>query len=185
MVPPNTNEATRQPHIYKKGSILKFKKLNEGIDRTNRVYTFSSNSSTISAVNNQCNNINQVLGRNYLGTAKLLSYFGLSKDPSEELSKEPSIFKKFFKDFKDSPSSSKEGGDISKVLKNLQDLIEKQDSKVKNLEEKLDQLLKRTPEQVVKEVKEDLTNKFKDILRKDDLENKLKEIKDLLKQIIG
>ncbi|ALD49087.1 ORF2 [Atractylodes mild mottle virus] len=169
MVPPNTNEATQKPHIYKKGKILTFKKLNEGIDRTDRTYLFSSKSSGIAAVNNHCNNINQILGRTYLGTAKLLSYFGLSKDPSEDFSKEPSVFKKFFKDI---PSSSNEGENVEKTLDNLKDLIEKQNSKLKNLEEKIDQLAKQTPEKAVNDLR-------------DNLKKNLEEINDNLKKILG
>nr|QVW10193.1 putative aphid transmission factor [Atractylodes mild mottle virus] len=169
MVPPNTNEATQKPQFFKKGKILTFKKLNEGIGRTERTYFFSPKIPGIAAGKKPGNNINQILGRTYLGTAKLLSYFGLSKDPSEDFSKEPSVFKKFFKDI---PSSSNEGENIEKTLDNLKDLIEKQNSKIKTLEEKIDQLAKQTPEKVVNDLR-------------DNLKKNLEEINDNLKKILG
>lgn len=173
MVPPNTNEATQMPHIYKKGRILKFKKLNEGVDRTNRKYLFSSTSSGIASVNNHCNNINQVVARNFLQLAKLLSYFGLSKDPSEDFSKDPSVFKKFFKDFP--LSTFKRGGDKenkAKVLEDLKSLIERQNSKLEDLEQKINDLKDNSAKENVEELKQDL-------------KKRLDHIDENLKKIIG
>ncbi|AFP95347.1 aphid transmission factor [Soybean Putnam virus] len=174
MVPPNTNEATQMPHIYKKGRILKFKKLNEGIDRTNRKYLFSSHGSGIQTVVNHCNNLNQVVARNFLQLAKLLSYFGLSKDPSEDYSKDPSVFKRFFKDL---PSTSfKKGGDKkdkNEILEKLTSLIEKQGTKLRDLESKIDNFVKNDAS------KDDIKDLRIDVRRR------LDSIDESLKKIIG
>lgn len=163
MVPPNNvNEATQMPHIYKKGQILKLKKLNEGLDRTNRKYLFSSSGSGITSVINHCNNLNQIVGRNFLGISKLLHYFGISKDPSEKLSKGPTAFNQFSKDY---PSLKQGGEDNTKVLKELKTLFENLNSKIKNLEEKIDSLKKT-----------DGNN---------DLSKQLKNIEESLKKILG
>lgn len=172
MVPPNTNEATTLPHIYKKGRILKFKKLNEGIDRSNRRYLFTSNGSGIASVIHHCNNLNQIVGRNFLGIAKLLSYFGLSKDPSEEFSKNSSIFNKFSKDH---PSSSR-GDSQSSDLKDLKNLLERQNSRILDLEKKIDSLAKDLDKNVAKSDIENLNS---------DLRKQLKEIDESLKKILG
>lgn len=91
------------PHIYKKGKVLNLKKLSDGTEPTNKRYTFGGTTGSLTTVMNSCNNLNQITGRGLLGIYKLLSYFGLSRDPSIQLSKEKNIYGQF--------SNFLEGGD--------------------------------------------------------------------------
>lgn len=112
------------PHIYKKGKLLNFKKLDEGINPTDRKYVFSTASPSIPNIINSLNNVNQIVGRNWLGISKLLSYFGLSKDQSEKISKSK-VFNNFWKN------------DLSRCFSLLKDInakVERLEASIKNLE---------------------------------------------------
>lgn len=78
-------------HIYKKGKILNFKHLNEGVNRGRRNYIFSGKveNSSINTIVSATNYMN-------LDYKKMFTrYFELSKDPSENLSKAPSVLINF------------------------------------------------------------------------------------------
>ncbi|GKA16606.1 hypothetical protein Tco_0696353 [Tanacetum coccineum] len=121
------------PHIYKKGKILNFKKLDEGIDPTSRKYVFSTANPSVANVINSTNNINQIVGRNWIGISKLLSYFGLSKDQSEKSSKpKVSTFNKFWYQLQKDIEI-----DLSKYIKLLKDLnakVDRLEASINNLE---------------------------------------------------
>lgn len=143
-----SNSLVIHPHVYKKGEILNLKKLDEGTQKKERKYFFSSNTGSITAVINSCNNINQIVGRNWLHLSKLLSYFGLSKDISEKLSKKgtPTNFKKFFSDFK-------RGGDTDKDLAEIKKILQEHSKKLLEIEEKL-KPNKQGEEQILKKLEE-------------------------------
>lgn len=130
------NPSNMHPHIYKKGKILEFKKLNEGIDLEPRNYIFSGvlGSNSLNTIVSSTNNLNQITGRCLLGIYNLLSYFGLSKDPSEKLSRTPPIFNRF-------NNSVKKGSDIEiEILKDIRKLLVKQNAKIEGLEAQMSQL---------------------------------------------
>lgn len=129
----NTN---MHPHIYKKGKILEFKKLNEGIDLEPRKYVFSGvvGSNSLNTIVSSTNNLNQITGRCLLGIYNLLSYFGLSKDPSEKHSKSPSIFNRY-------NTSFRRGSDVEiEILRDIKELLKQQNANIKKLEVQLSQL---------------------------------------------
>lgn len=130
----HSNPLIVHPHIYKKGKILNFKKLDEGKTQAAKKYLFSTNNNSISSVVNSANNINQIVGRNWLGVSKLVSYFGLSKDQSENLSKpSSSTFNKFWEHLTTTikPDTSK----IETLLNDLSRKVDLLDIKIKALED--------------------------------------------------
>lgn len=93
------NEVLKYPHIYKKDKYVKLKSLEPKTSK-HRQYVFAADNdkSNISSIAKHCNNINQVVARNWLKLSKLLSYLGLEKDESDNFSKKKSPFNHFFKD---------------------------------------------------------------------------------------
>lgn len=160
------SDLTKLPHIYKKGeTIVRLKPL--AINKNNRVYVFSSAKSNIQSITNSLNNLNEIVGRILLGTWKINSFFGLSKDPSESTSKNPSVFDNAKTIFKSG------GVDNTALLKEIKTLLESQNTRIKNLENQIESLAdKIEPEPLTKdEVK--------------DLKESIKYIRDKLKDIIG
>lgn len=164
---------TEFPHIYKKEQILRLKplaKLNN-----ERKFYFNSLKGTIPSIVYHCNNINEIVGRCFLGIAKLNSFFGLSRDPSDKMSvsKSPSVWNQARTIFKS-------GGGNGEKHKELVKLLEKalQDQKI--LEKKLDDLRQ--------EVKV-LSSKIEpEPLTKSDIEftsETLRRIDESLKSILG
>ncbi|ACB69764.1 aphid transmission factor [Lamium leaf distortion virus] len=164
---------TSKSHIYKKGTtIIPLKNL--AINTDGKKYVFNSLKPNIQSVVNHCNNLNEVCGRILLGIWKLCSYFGLSKDPSEPHSKNPSVYDHAKTIFKSG------GVDHSVILREIKSLIETQQTKNKNLENKIDNLEKSIKDLSHKIEPEPLTHeKIKDF------SNALKAIDDKLKNVIG
>ena len=130
------NPSNVHPHIYKKGRILEFKKLNEGIDLEPRNYIFSGvlGSNSLNTIVSSTNNLNQITGRCLLGIYNLLSYFGLSKDPSEKLSKSPTIYNRY-------STHVKKGSDTEiEILKDIKKLLVRQNAKIEGFEAQIAQL---------------------------------------------
>nr|BAO53418.1 aphid transmission protein [Cauliflower mosaic virus] len=155
---------TGQPHVYKKYTIIRLKPLS--LNSNNRTYVFSSSKGNIQNIINHLNNLNEIVGRSLLGIWKINSYFGLSKDPSEFKSKNPSVFNTAKTIFKSG------GVDYSSQLKEKY-LLEAQNTRIKNLENAIQSLdNKIEPEPLTKEeVKE--------------LKESINSIKEGLKNIIG
>lgn len=156
------NPSNVHPHIYKKGKILEFKKLNEGIDIEPRNYIFSGvlGSNSLNTIVSSTNNLNQITGRCLLGIHKLLSYFGLSKDPSEKISKSPTIFNRY-------SNYVRKGSEIEiEILKDIKKLLVRQNAKIEGLEAQISQL---------RNTKYD----------NEALDKKLNEIEEYLKKILG
>nr|BCW03858.1 aphid transmission protein [Cauliflower mosaic virus] len=156
---------TSQPHVYKKDTIIRLKPLS--INSTNKTYVFSSSKGNIQNIINHLNNLNEVVGRCLIGIWKFNSYFGLSKDPSESKSKNPSVFNTAKTIFKSG------GVDYTSQLKEIKSLLETQNNKIKNLEMAIQSIDKKIePEPLTKEeVKE--------------LKESIHSIKEGLKNIIG
>nr|AFI61739.1 aphid transmission factor - helper component [Cauliflower mosaic virus] len=156
---------TGQPHVYKKDTIIRLKPLS--LNSNNRSYVFSSSKGNIQNIINHLNNLNEIVGRSLLGIWKINSYFGLSKDPSESKSKNPSVFNTAKTIFKSG------GVDYSSQLKEIKSLLEAQNTRIKNLEKAVQALdNKIEPEPLTKEeVKE--------------LKESINSIKEGLKNIIG
>nr|BAO53453.1 aphid transmission protein [Cauliflower mosaic virus] len=156
---------TGQPHVYKKDTIIRLKPLS--LNSNNRSYVFSSSKGNIQNIINHLNNLNEIVGRSLLGIWKINSYFGLSKDPSESKSKNPSVFNTAKTIFKSG------GVDYSSQLKEIKSLLEAQNTRIKNLEKAIQSLDdKIEPEPLTKEeVKE--------------LKESINSIKEGLKNIIG
>lgn len=157
------NPLIEHPHIYKKGKILNFKKLNEGLEKKDRRYVFSSIGNSIPDIRNHCNNINQIVGRNWLGIHKLISYFGIAKDPSEKLSKNPSNFNHFWDKLREGEGRN----DLKEILRNLKD----QKNRLNDLEKKIDGIKPTEPILSKQEVV--------------DLREQLKEIRGYLRDLLG
>ena len=156
------NPSNVHPHIYKKGKILEFKKLNEGVDLEPRNYIFSGvlGSNSLNTIVSSTNNLNRISRRCLLGIHNLLSFFGLSKDPSEKLSKSPSIYNRYY-------TFVKKGNDIEiEILRDIKKLLVKQNAKIEGLEAQISQLR---------------NTKFDN----EALDLKLKEIEEYLKKILG
>ena len=156
------NPSNVHPHIYKKRKILEFKKLNEGVDLEPRNYIFSGvlGSNSLNTIVSSTNNLNQISRRCLLGIHNLLSFFGLSKDPSEKLSKSPSIYNRYY-------TFVKKGSDIEiEILRDIKKLLVKQNAKIEGLEAQISQLR---------------NTKFDN----EALDLKLKEIEEYLKKILG
>jgi hypothetical protein len=123
------------PHIVKKGRILQIKSLNKDSVHT---HWFSTNEVSIKAIQHLGNNLNAVSARTLLGLYKLLSFFGISKDPSHDLSKNPTNWNRF--------SNLLERGVYTENLaqseqnQELVILIEKNNSEIQNLSCKIEQL---------------------------------------------
>lgn len=98
---------------------------------------------------------------------KLLSYFGIGKDPSEKLSKGPTTFNKFHNDLREGREKEK-----NKKLKDLETLLKENSNKLKDLKEEIGKLKPR----------EELPINRSEVL---DFTEKLKEIDNFLKQILG
>nr|AGT42102.1 aphid transmission protein [Cauliflower mosaic virus]BAO53250.1 aphid transmission protein [Cauliflower mosaic virus] len=149
---------TGQPHVCKKDTIIRLKPLS--LNSNNRSYVFSSSKGNIQNIINHLNNLNEIVGRSLLGIWKINSYFGLSKDPSESKSKNPSVFNTAKTIFKSG------GVDYSSQLKEIKSLLEAQNTRIQSLENKIE------PEPLTKEeVKE--------------LKESINSIKEGLKNIIG
>lgn len=99
----------------------------------------------------------------------MLSYFGLSNDPSEKLSKKPSIYGKF------AATYLQRGGGISR-LEDMKSLLVEQDAKIKKLAKQEDQLSKS---------KNDLPITREEVLEVLGFTSKLNEIKEYLNKILG
>lgn len=151
-----SNSIVMHPHVYKKGKVLNLKKLDEGTFQNSRKYCFSTNIGSLTTVINSLNNLNQITGRNWLNLSKLLSYFGLSKDISEKLSKKgnPSNFRKFFSDFK--------GGESTKDLAEIKRILQENIKRLEAIEEKLKP--KSEGEQEVLQKLEDIHKGLKQVL---------------------
>lgn len=163
----SSNPLLQYPHIYKKGKILNLKRLEEGSNKPKRVYTFVSSTPTVITIMQHCNNLNQIVGRNFLGISKLLSYFGLSRDPSEKFSKEPSVFNNHKKLFLDRGKDKDLQPLLEKIYDNLSNLsakTEKLDNKIENLEINLQKLINREP--VFSKEIEDFSKDIKEIKEK-------------------
>nr|AAA96696.1 ORF II [Cauliflower mosaic virus] len=156
---------TGQPHVYKKDTIIRLKPLS--LNSNNRSYVFSSSKGKLQNIINHLNKLNEIVGRSLLGIWKINSYFGLSKDPSESKSKNPSVFNTAKNIFKS------RGVDYSSQLKEVKSLLEAQNTRIKNLENAIQSLdNKIQPEPLTKEeVKE--------------LKESINSIKEALKNIIG
>nr|BAO53362.1 aphid transmission protein [Cauliflower mosaic virus] len=146
---------TGQPHVYKKDTIIRLKPLS--LNSNNRTYVFSSSKGNIQNIINHLNNLNEIVGRSLLGIWKINSYFGLSKDPSESKSKNPSVFNTAKTIFKSG------GVDYSSQLKEIKSLLEAQNTRIKNLEnaiQSLDNKIKPEPltKEEVKELKESINS---------------------------
>lgn len=168
------------PHIYKKGKILNFKRLNEGVGKEPKNYIFSSlpGSARITTIIASTNNLNQMTGRILLGVYKLLSYFGLSKDPSEKFSKEPSIFGKYEASYfqrggSGSSSSSSRLEDIKNLLTEHKNLLVTHNKEIKKLTEQVERL---------SDNKHDIPISRKEVV---DFTSKLMEIEEYLRKILG
>lgn len=148
------------PHIYKKGKILNFKRLNEGVDKTGRNYIFSGKVgiNSINTIVSSTNNLNQITGRILLGIYNLLSYFGLCKDPSEKLSKTPRVFDKF--------STFYKRQNEFEILKDIKNLLIKQNERIERLDDKINHLSSKKSESHI-------------------FTSKLNEIEEYLKKILG
>lgn len=114
------------PHIYKDGQIISFKQLDEGTDTNPTQFCFSGSTGnkSITTLISSTNNLNQITGRILLGVFNLLSYFGISKDPSEE-SKTSNVFRHFHKTFLREEEAKKNNFEEIKIL--LKKQIEKSD----------------------------------------------------------
>lgn len=159
--------SSMHPHIYKKGKVLNFKRLSEGTEPTSRRYTFSGTTGSLTSVMNSCNNLNQITGRCLLGIYKLLSYFGLSKDPSIQLSKDHSIYGQFSNFF--------EGGDkrAATTLGEIQKLLVSQSAKLERLEARINHLDQDRNETPITRI---------EVLN---FTSKLNEIQEYLRKILG
>ncbi|AMN10077.1 aphid transmission factor [Angelica bushy stunt virus] len=156
----SSNPLLQHPHVYKKGKILNLKKLDEGTNKPKRVYNFASSSGNITTIQNHCNNLNQIVGRNFLGIAKLLSYFGLSKDPSEKFSKEPTVYNKFRNLFSDRGRDK----DLQPLLEKTYDKLSNLDNKIEKQDIDLKKLINREP--VSRKEIEDFSREIKEIKEK-------------------
>nr|WNO44309.1 Aphid transmission factor protein [Dahlia common mosaic virus] len=158
---------TSCPHIYKKNRYVKLKSLEPGTK--NRRYTFASDNdkSNISSIARHCNNLNQIVARNWLKLSKLTSYLGLEKDESEPFSKNKETFNKFFKDLS---KTFKEGGDDKEKQPNLLPVLEELSNRLGKLDTKI-------PKDLV-------TKSELEVLIKD-FDKRLEKIQDNIKAIIG
>nr|AGT42074.1 aphid transmission protein [Cauliflower mosaic virus]BAO53257.1 aphid transmission protein [Cauliflower mosaic virus] len=149
---------TGQPHVYKKDTIIRLKPLS--LNSNNRSYVFSSSKGNIQNIINHLNNLNEIVGRSLLGIWKINSYFGLSKDPSESKSKNPSVFNTAKTIFKNG------GVDYSSQLKEIKSLLEAQNTRIKNLEKAIQSLENKIePEPLTKEEVKELKESIKEGLK--------------------
>ena len=156
------------PYIYKKGKVIHFKKL-DNEDCSNTRYLFrSATPASLTSISHLGNNLNQVTGRCLLGIQKLLSYFGLSKDPSEQFSKNNSVFKNFNSNFERGENRAYENLEELK-----RELLWTQNEKLDFLEEKINFLSQ----------KRDLIPITRDEVL--DFTSKLNNIEEHLRKILG
>lgn len=171
------------PHIYKKGKVLNLKRLSEVEGQELKNYTFSSHpgSARITTIIASTNNLNQITGRILLGVYKMLSYFGLSKDPSEKFSKASSLFGKYGTTYFQRGGS---GSSSSSRLEDIKNLVNEINNKAMNLLVKNNEEIKMLTEQVEKlsNNKHDIPISRKEVL---DFTSKLIEIEEYLKKILG
>nr|WNH14476.1 insect transmission protein factor [Physostegia virginiana caulimovirus 2] len=167
---PYSAEHYKSPHIYKKKSVLKLKPLDKEKPRT---YLFASEHGGLQAVVNHCNNINQIVARNWLKLSKLLSYMGLEKDISESLSKNKVPFNRFFEDI----SNSKRKGDGGAKTTNKNENFDKIFKKLELIVNKINQIEKKIPTDVV------TTPIVKELV--EDFDKRLTEVRNDIKQVIG
>lgn len=151
------------PHIYKKGKILRIKKLGLNDEVSGPKYTFRSTRPTLQNIVNHCNNMNQILANYWFKLSKLLSYFGLQKDLSDELRKDKSRWNGFKEEF--SPLLKK--GNSSQKVSNSHDVIL----------EYLNDIDNKLPSNLVIEKGLEL------IIT--DFDGKLEEIRQSIKQVVG
>lgn len=128
-----TNRLIQDPHIYKKGKWIKLPKLNEGPDRFHREYLFSGTSTNVATAVKACNNLNQIVARNYLILKKLLSYLGINRDNTEKFSKpNKSVFNHFWEKL----SHTSRRGELINLGKKLDSINER----LGKIEEKLERV---------------------------------------------
>lgn len=134
--------------------------MNEGVDKTERNYIFSGKVgiNSINTIVSSTNNLNQITGRILLGIYNLLSYFGLSKDPSEKLSMTPRVFDKF--------STFYKRQNEFEILKDIKNLLIKQNERIERLDDKINHLSSKKSESHI-------------------FTSKLNEIEEYLKKILG
>ena len=169
------------PHIYKKGKTIKLKNLDENTEK--KEYIFSTPPKTgVQAIANHCNNINQIVARCFLNTLKINHYFGISKDISENLSKNKLPFNQFKEDLN---HTLKKGGNTDKfeklfeIINNQNKLITKLNQSIDNHSNYLERITKNN--QFVEEVAKKAN--IEGVLKEHSL--KLADIQNLLKQLIG
>ncbi|GKA20043.1 reverse transcriptase domain-containing protein [Tanacetum coccineum] len=130
---PSTQVKRNKLHIGETPHIGEASSSNIRIDPTSRKYVFSTANPSVANVINSTNNINQIVGRNWIGISKILSYFGLSKDQSEKSSKpKVSTFNKFWYQLQKDIEI-----DLSKYIKLLKDLnakVDRLEASINNLE---------------------------------------------------
>ena len=169
------------PHFYKKGKLVKFKTLDENTERKEYIFS-TSGKAGIQKLINHCNNLNQIVARNFLKTSKLSHYFGISKDISTNFSKNKIPFNQFKSDLASFDKNSFAKKDFEKFF----EIIEKQNKLIVKLTLSIDKhsiLLESTLKnnQFVEEVAKKAN--FEGILKETNL--KITDIQDQLKQLIG
>ena len=173
------------PHIYKKGKILMVRRLNEGLGKEPKNFTFSSlpGNARITTIIASTNNLNQITGRILLGVYKLLSYFGLSKDPSDKFSKGPSVFGKYCATYFYRSESNPTSSNRNKV-EEMKNLLIEHNAKILNLLSKNNEEVKKLAEEVKRlcDNKHDIPISRKEVL---DFTSKLGEIEEYLRKILG
>lgn len=125
---------------YKKIKILVFKslvKLENG-----RKFFFLLKQGIFSVFIVYCNNLNEIVFRNFLGIFKLILFFGLQKDLSDKLFKNESVWDKVKTVFLD------RGSDRFLVKENIK-FLEKISNDLINLKNKLDEDFKNFENKVI------------------------------------
>lgn len=125
---------------YKKIKILVFKplvKLENG-----RKFFFLLKQGIFSVFIVHCNNLNEIVFRNFLGIFKLILFFGLQKDLSDKLFKNESVWDKVKTVFLD------RGSDRFLVKENIK-FLEKISNDLINLKNKLDEDFKNFENKVI------------------------------------
>ena len=169
------------PHFYKKGKPVKIKNLDDKTEKKEYVFS-TSGKGGIQTIINHCNNLNQITARCYLTTSKISHYFGITKDISENISKNKIPYNQFNNDL----ASFVKNDFVKKDFEKLFEIIEKQNKltiKLGHTIEKHTILLENSAK----------NNQFvEEVARKANIEGILKEtnlkianIQDQLKQLIG
>jgi len=168
------------PHFYKKGKLVKIRNLDKSTEK--KEYIFSTGKTGIQTIINQCNNINQIVARCLLTTSKLSHYFGITKDISNDISKNQIPFNQFNSDLASFVKNDFVKNDFEKIY----EIIEKQNKltiKLGNTIEKHSILLEnclKNNQFVEKVAKEAI---IEEIIKETNL--KINKIQDQLKQMIG